>query len=144
MAKVWNSTLNRNIPLKARSSLRKKGGSNLRFKAVRFYQRTKAVDVSGRVRHTVLLRDEGTCLHCHTKAEKMTMAHYIPRNINGLGIPENIVALCGKCHDKMDNTTYGEEHLLPRVKEYLDELYPNFKDEDRVYKNWTMKKEEIN
>ena len=143
MAKVWNSTLNRNIPLRARSSLRKKGGGNLRFKAVRFNQRTKATSIDKRTRQRVLVRDNGNCIVCGSMYG-IELHHYIFASANGLGTPENLACLCQHHHNEIHVNPKTSKDLTEFVKDYLNNLYPNFKDEDRVYKKWTMKKEEIN
>ena len=142
MAKVWNSTLNRNIPLRARSSLRKKGGGNLRFKAVRFNQRTKATSIDKRTRQRILVRDNGNCIVCGSMYG-IELHHYILRSANGMGTKENLVCLCGRCHFNIHNNIELSNPLNENIENYLNNLYPNFKDEDRVYKHWTTKKEEI-
>jgi 5-methylcytosine-specific restriction endonuclease McrA len=62
----------------------------------------------------------------------MPNAHYISRAKSGLGIPENIVTLCQKCHHDFDNTIKREE-LRGYIRAYLDIHYPDFSDARRIY-----------
>lgn len=94
-------------------------------------ERTKACAISKAVKETVYKRDRGRCIICGRPG--LPEAHYIPRSKGGLGIEQNIVTLCRPCHDLMDNTT-ARASLLGRVKEYLDLWYPDFSDEQRIYK----------
>lgn len=94
-------------------------------------ERTKACAISQAVKETVYKRDRGQCVLCGKPG--LPEAHYIPRSKGGLGIEQNIVTLCRSCHDLMDNTT-ARVSLLGRVKEHLDLWYPNFSDEQRIYK----------
>ena len=95
-------------------------------------KRTKACDISPKVKKTVWERDLHCCCVCgSTKASPN--AHYIPRSQNGKGIEQNIVTLCDKCHYRLDQTTERKK-LLEIVKEYLEAKYPDFTDEQRVYR----------
>lgn len=59
--------------------------------------------------------------------------HYISRGRLGLGIVENLALGCRHCHMLLDQSKY-KSIMLEHFKRYLDELYPGFKDEDRMYK----------
>lgn len=93
--------------------------------------RTKALSISPKVKKTVFERD-GFCILCGSP-NGLPEAHYISRSRGGLGIEQNIVTLCRPCHHRLDLTTERKE-LLAYVKEYLDQKYPDFSDEKRVYK----------
>ena len=95
------------------------------------YNRTKALAISPKVKQEVYERDGGCCILCGKQGNPE--AHYIPRSEGGLGIKENIVTLCRDCHYRLDATT-ERKTLLPLVAEYLDEHYPNFKNDKRRYK----------
>lgn len=95
-------------------------------------KRTKALSITPKVKKTVYERDGGRCVLCGSP-HGLPEAHYIPRSRGGLGIPENIVTLCRNCHRELDQTTRRTE-LLERVKAYLDIWYPDFSDDDRIYK----------
>lgn len=97
--------------------------------------RAKQCDISPKVRQAVLLRDswdDCTCCVLCGKPRPETLMHYIPRSAGGLGIEENLVAGCIQCHHDTDHTTKREQNL-ERIREYLDQYYPGFEDEYRVY-----------
>ena len=56
-------------------------------------KRSKACDISQKVKFQVFLRDNGQCVVCHNRNNVMPNAHFIPRSQGGLGIEENIVFL---------------------------------------------------
>ena len=95
-------------------------------------KRTKALSITPKVKNTVYERDGGRCVLCGSPYG-LPEAHYIPRSQGGLGIEENIVTLCRNCHRELDQTTRRAE-LLERVKAHLDIWYPDFSDNDRIYK----------
>lgn len=92
---------------------------------------TKACDISPDVKRAVWERDGGICVVCGLNVG-LPEGHYIPRSRMGLGIEQNIVCICRECHDMQHRIGYGEL-VLRRMKEYLDEKYPGFSDEDRIY-----------
>lgn len=94
--------------------------------------RSKACDIPQKVKKAVWERDNNFCIMCGDP-QAMPSCHYIPRSKGGLGIEQNIVTLCNKCHHKLDQTT-ERKNLLAFVKAYLDQKYPDFSDEKRVYK----------
>jgi len=95
-------------------------------------KRAKACDISLKVRRAVFERDNnGICILCGRPGSPNS--HYLPRSSGGLGIEQNIVTMCVECHHKLDNTS-ERKNLLAFVKAYLDEKYPDFPDEKRVYR----------
>lgn len=92
---------------------------------------TKACEISPEVKCAVAERDGGICVICGRNVG-LPEGHYIPRSKLGMGIPENVVCICRECHDKQHARGYGEL-VRRRMKEYLEEKYPGFPDEDRVY-----------
>jgi len=98
---------------------------------MRKHKRAKALDISKEVKDIVWERDNG-CVFCGSR-EAMPNAHYIPRSQGGLGIEQNVVTACIKCHFDLDQTIKRKE-MLKVVKEYLELQYPNFTDEERIYK----------
>lgn len=133
MAKQWNSTLNaptkrmKRTPLKSRKQpMRKRGTSKV----------TDATSILRNTRQEVLVRDLGRCIICGSM-NALQCHHYIYRKPHlGMGIKENLVMLCVHCHDRVHKHD-KQNHLVTHIKKYLDKLYPDFKDEDRVYKKWT-------
>lgn len=93
-------------------------------------ERSKATDFSLEVKKQMLERDNYHCIFCSEL--NVTPAHYIPRSQGGLGIIENGVCLCVKCHQALDNGI-AKNHLKEKVRRHLKRHYPNFKDEDRIY-----------
>jgi len=95
--------------------------------------RTKATSIPKKVREEVYARDKG-CIIC-SSTSNLTIAHFISRSKSGMGIKENLVTLCILCHHEMDNGKNSLE-IKAKVKEYLDNLYPDFTDEMRTYDKW--------
>lgn len=95
-------------------------------------KRTKALDISLKVKEIVWERDNKCCILCGNP-QAMPNAHYVPRSSGGLGIKENVVTLCQKHHDDYDKTT-DRQTLMFYIAVYLDNKYPNFKHNDRFYK----------
>ena len=103
-------------------------------------KRSKATDISQKVKQKVWERDNGECVICHNNYNVMPNAHYIPRSKGGLGIEENVFTACTRltdndCHYKFDNGTKEEKEKLKKiVSDYLKEKYPNWS-EDKLYYN---------
>lgn len=97
-------------------------------------KRSRACDIPRRVKEAVWERDKGCCIVCGSP-EAMPNAHYISRAHGGLGIENNIVTLCRTCHDKYDNGTGDDREIIGRVmREYLQEHYPDWDEQNLVYK----------
>ena len=102
-------------------------------------KRSKATDITAKVRKQVLERDNGRCVICGDN-RTLTMAHYIPRSKGGLGIPQNLVTMCMSCHHKMDNGRSKEvsDNLKLTVKSYLHSKYAGYWNEkDLKYNKWS-------
>ena len=94
-------------------------------------RRTKALDISKKVKDTVWERDNHRCILCGSHSA-MPNAHYIARSHGGLGIEENIVTLCRDCHYRFDNTT--DRPLLKEfIRSYLMAKYPAWDAEKLTY-----------
>ena len=97
------------------------------------HEQTKRTAISKSVKLAVGERDNWSCIICHRQG--LPEAHYIRRSQGGLGIEQNVVTLCRNCHERYDNgdkrLDYGE-----RIRTYLKQCYPDYKDEDRVYDRW--------
>lgn len=91
---------------------------------------TKRTAIPIDVKQIVFERDRHCCILCGRPG--LPNAHYIRRSQGGLGIEQNIVTLCIKCHDDYDNGFKREEYGKA-IKDYLDMHYPGFPDEKRVY-----------
>ena len=105
-------------------------------------KRAKACDISPAVKKRVWERDGGRCVYCGNDYNVMPNAHYIPRSKGGLGIEQNIVTLCtelteNKCHRRFDFGTAEEKELIgEKIRDYLMEHYPDWDEEDLIYKKW--------
>ena len=105
-------------------------------------KRARACDITQAVKKRVWERDGGCCVVCGNNYNVMPNAHYISRARGGLGIEENIVTLCteltpNKCHRKYDfGTAEEQEEIRFKIKEYLVGFYPDWNEEDLVYKKW--------
>lgn len=105
-------------------------------------KRAKSTNISQKVKETVFLRDDGRCVICGNSQNVMPNAHYISRQNGGLGIEENIVTLCtelteNKCHRKYDfGTKEEQEYCKEKIKNYLKSKYPDWKEENLVYKKY--------
>lgn len=98
-------------------------------------KRSKACDISQKVKKTVWERDNGCCVICGNTYNVMPNAHYIPRSKGGLGIEENIFTACTRltendCHYKFDEYGIGKDI----VKEYLSATYSGWNENDLKYK----------
>ena len=66
-------------------------------------KRSKACEIPPKVKEIVWNRDNQRCISCGIWVPKtFANAHFIKRSQGGLGIPENIVTLCSKCHYEED------------------------------------------
>ena len=98
-------------------------------------KRSKACDISPKVRKEVLERDNFQCIVCG-KSHDLQIAHYISRARSGLGIPQNLATMCVYCHSAMDNGKYHKE-LQKRVREHLQAHYPDWDEKDLIYNKWS-------
>ena len=104
------------------------------------HKRSKATDISQKVKKAVWERDGGRCVVCGCNYNVMPNAHYIARSKGGLGIEENIVTLCteltdNKCHHKYDFGTREErEEIGERIAEYLKSKYPDWNEQKLIYR----------
>lgn len=103
-------------------------------------RRTKATDISQKVKKAVWERDGGRCVVCGCSVNVMPNAHFIPRSKGGLGVEENIVTLCtefteNKCHRKFDFGTKEEREAIgKKIERYLKAKYPNWDKNNLIYK----------
>lgn len=95
------------------------------------HKETKAKSISPAVKRAVWERDGGLCVLCHNPGEPN--AHYISRAQGGLGIEENILTLCPKCHRKYDQ---GVHRVLIRaqLRAYLKLHYKDWDESKLVYR----------
>ena len=94
--------------------------------------RTKAWDISKKVKGAVWERDNHCCVLCGTPAA-MPNAHYVPRSKGGLGIIENIITLCIECHRQFDQSSARAE-IKERLRNYLKLQHPDWDEQNLIYK----------
>ena len=95
-------------------------------------KRSKACDISKKVKDEVWKRDEHKCIICGSY-QAMPNAHYIARSHGGLGIPQNIVTLCRECHFTYDQTHLRQEYKNI-IQAYLKGKYDDWNEQDLIYK----------
>lgn len=83
-------------------------------------RRTKALDIPPHVKKVVYARDNGLCILCG--APGAPNAHYISRGQSGLGIEQNVVTLCQRCHTAYDQSSQ-REILKTTIADYLRSKY---------------------
>ena len=97
-------------------------------------KRAKAVDIPTSVRKKVLVRDKGFCVVCGQPG--IPNSHYIKRSQGGLGIEQNVVCMCVKCHNAYDNGNdkMKTKMIHDKVKKYLKRQYKDWKEDNLYYK----------
>lgn len=104
-------------------------------------KRSKATDITDKVRMIVESRDNGLCVICHRPG--IPNMHYKRRSQGGLGVPENVVCGCVNCHDEFDFNRNGlREHHELIIKEYLQSKYENWDENKLIYKKYGWLDEE--
>ncbi len=96
-------------------------------------KRSRACDISTKVRKEVRERDNSTCIWCGKYLTSPQICHYISRGCGGLGITQNLVCGCVDCHIEADQGTHTKEYKK-RMKDYLKSKYHNWDEESLRYK----------
>lgn len=103
---------------------------------------TKARAISMDVKQAVAERDSfdgwPCCINCGAPAPAdrptaFSCAHFISRAQGGLGIEENTLTLCPKCHYKYDQTT-DRSNLRDFFREYLMRKYQGWNEDELYYR----------
>lgn len=97
-------------------------------------KRTKACEISPKVREEVEKRDGHRCIFCGS-SDARGEAHYVNRSQGGLGIPENILTVCSACHREMDNGMNIKKYR-DIAKIYLKSKYPEWDKSKLIYDKW--------
>lgn len=98
-------------------------------------KRSKACDISQKVKEIVWNRDEHKCISCGRYVPKTCAnAHFIKRSQGGLGIPENVVTLCPQCHYEED---FGKDSKVYEysIENYLRNYYGTSWNKENLYYN---------
>lgn len=86
-------------------------------------KRSRACEISQKVKEIVWNRDNHRCISCGKWVPMACAnAHFIKRSQGGLGIPENIVTLCPRCHYEED---FGKDSKVyyHSIENYLKRIY---------------------
>lgn len=97
-------------------------------------KRSRACDISPKVRAEVMERDNGQCIICGSN-HNLQIAHYISRARLGLGVPRNLAVMCAPCHFQFDNGNLHSK-IKKLFEEHLKAHYSNWNKEDLVYTKW--------
>lgn len=84
------------------------------------------------IREEVLKDDNFTCQRCgNSKSERLSAHHVIPRALGGGDNIENLIALCGKCHDEVEILGYFSKWQIINMfdEEAPDDETPETTDE---------------
>lgn len=95
------------------------------------HKRTKALAIKTVVKKKVEERDGGCCIFCGRSGRGE--AHVIARSQGGLGVEQNLVTACRKCHDALDNSI-SRPVMLEIAKQYLKNFYPDWSADKVIYK----------
>lgn len=108
------------------------------------HKETKATAIPERVKDTVRKRDGGNCIICGRSGGPH--CHVIRRSAGGMGVEENIVTLCDRCHYTFDEGLYikdlkplgfhSREEVKAFIYEYMEALYPGWTPEKVTYRKW--------
>ena len=77
-------------------------------------------------------RDNHRCILCGSY-NAAPVAHYISRAQGGLGIEQNIVTLCDKCHRDYDQTALRRLYRT-QIRQYLFRQYTDWDESKLFYK----------
>ncbi len=94
-------------------------------------QRSQETDISKKVKDVVWDRDEHMCIFCGSPYAHPE-AHVIPRSKGGLGIEQNIITVCRRCHNLLDQSSKREK-MQKQAQKYLERIYGEIRKEDVTY-----------
>lgn len=106
-------------------------------------KRAKATDIPKSVKDKVWERDMERCIYCGSPCAMPNAHALLSREKGGLGVEQNIVTLCMKCHHAYDHGSkeqkevYAKQRGMPIIddfiKAYLETIYGEIKKEDITY-----------
>ncbi len=97
---------------------------------------TKATDIPTALKKKVWERDNHRCIFCHTPVPwNCANSHYIKRSQLGLGIEENIMTNCERCHELFERSPKRKQ-MKEQAKKYLISLYSDWNEKELVYKKY--------
>ncbi len=111
-------------------------------------KQARAHEFTTKARKAIYERDQGQCIFCMMKylpdrsgnwlaGEIKGIMHYIPRAQGGLGIEQNGAIGCEYHHHMLDNGCQGNrKEMLELFKGYLQIYYPDWNEDNLIYKKW--------
>lgn len=110
-------------------------------------KRTKATDISPKVRQKVYARDKG-CIFCQMGYRmdgecgigELQCMHFVARSQAGLGKEENLAMGCIRHHQMLDNSEHRAE-MKEMFREYLKGIYPEWTEQKLKYDKWSWMNE---
>lgn len=95
--------------------------------------RAQATDITNEVRQRVYERDKKLCIFCQS-SYRIELAHTIlSRSKGGLGIEQNLVCACQRCHKIMDSESEQGRRFRHYAHHYLENHYGYLNKEDVKY-----------
>ena len=98
------------------------------------HKRTKATNITPKVREAVWERDGHRCIVCGD-GRAQPNSHIIRRSQGGLGVEQNIVTHCRRCHEMYDLRT--SDAVRQETIDYIKRIYPGWTEEQVTYSKWT-------
>lgn len=101
--------------------------------------RSKATDITPRVRAEVMRRDNHRCVYCNSPYALQIAHVFVNRSHGGLGVKENLVTLCIEHHMSLDNGRLEKSKPIRDVIEfYLRHNYGEIDIDSLKYKKETL------
>lgn len=127
--KLFCKVLNREIPYNYCIGCKDKA-----FKTKNPHRRTKELGIKKSTKMIVWERDNHRCIFCGALVNwNYANSHFIKRSQGGLGIEQNILTNCEKCHHKFDDTIKRKE-MWEHAYHYLNSKYKDFDIDNLTYK----------
>lgn len=97
---------------------------------------TKATEIPKKVKMIVWERDEHRCIFCKTPVTwNYANSHFVKRSHSGLGLEQNIMTNCDRCHKLFEESIYREQ-MKKYARKYLKSKYDDWNENDLVYKKY--------
>lgn len=95
-------------------------------------KRSRACDIPKKVKDKVWKRDGQRCIICYSP-NAMPNSHVVRRSQGGLGIEENVVTMCQRCHAMYDQYI-DRDAMEARIESYLKSKYPGWDRSKLIYR----------
>lgn len=91
-------------------------------------------EIKEAVRERVYERDSygwwPCCIYCGSSSA-IEIHHYVERSRGGMGIEENLVCLCPRCHQRLHS---GEKEIKIFCESYLSEHYEGWSEDKLIFR----------